>query len=241
MYKCRLKEIAEFNVNSLADKFNFESIAYLDTGNLTNGKVLEYQYFNLKSDSIPSRARRLVKNNSILYSTVRPNQRHFGIIKTDNVPDNVVVSTGFAVIDVNEAVADPNYVYYFLQQNEIVATLSAVAEQSVSTYPSIKASDIGNLEITLPDLVTQKKIARILHSFDEKILVNEKINDNLEQLCLTRVQELITNSKKSILLSSIANVNPLRNLKKGTLAKHIDMASLGINSSLQSTIKNKVI
>ena len=179
MHKYRLKEIAKFNVNSLSDKFNFGSIAYLDTGNLTNGKISGYQYFDLKSDSIPSRARRLVRNNSILYSTVRPNQRHFGIIKTDNVPDNIVVSTGFAVIDVNEALADPNYVYYFLQQHEIVTTLSAVAEQSVSAYPSIKASDIGNLEITLPDLVTQKKIARILQSFDEKVLVNEKINDNL--------------------------------------------------------------
>ena len=179
MYKHRLKEIAEFNVNSLTGKFNFESIAYLDTGNLTNGKVSEYQYFNLKTDLIPSRARRLVKNNSILYSTVRPNQRHFGIIKMDNVPDNLVVSTGFAVIDVNEAIADPNYVYYFLQQQQIVATLSAVAEQSVSAYPSIKPSDIGNLEIALPDLATQKKIARILQNFDEKISVNEKINDNL--------------------------------------------------------------
>lgn len=179
MYKHRLKEIAEFNVNSLTGKFNFESIAYLDTGNLTNGKVSEYQYFNLKTDSIPSRARRLVKNNSVLYSTVRPNQRHFGIIKMDNVPDNLVVSTGFAVIDVNEAIADPNYVYYFLQQQQIVATLSAVAEQSVSAYPSIKPSDIGNLEIALPDLATQKKIARILQNFDEKISVNEKINDNL--------------------------------------------------------------
>ena len=210
MHKYRLKEIAKFNVNSLSKKFNFGSIAYLDTGNLTNGKISEYQYFDLKSDSIPSRARRLVKNNSILYSTVRPNQRHFGIIKTDNVPDNIVVSTGFAVIDVNETIADPNYVYYFLQQHEVVATLSAVAEQSVSAYPSIKASDIGNLEITLPDLVTQKKIAQILQSFDKKILVNEKINDNLEQLAKSYFQKLfIDNAHSNWTLGTISDLGTI--------------------------------
>lgn len=48
----------------------------------------------------------------------------------------------------------------------------AIAEQSTSAYPSIKPSDLENLEIEIPDLDTQKKIADVLNSLDRKITQN---------------------------------------------------------------------
>ena len=128
---------------------------------------------------MPSRAKRKVKYNSIIFSTVRPNQLHYGIIK--NQPDNFLVSTGFTVIDIDEDKASADFIYYLLTQNDVVQHLQAIAEQSTSAYPSIKASDIENLNIMLPNLDTQKKIAYILRSLDEKIELNNKINENLEQ------------------------------------------------------------
>ena len=59
--------------------------------------------------------------------------------------------------------------------------MQAIAEQSVSTYPSIKPSDIEDLELKLPNLIIQKKIVSILDTIDNKIRLNEKINNNLEQ------------------------------------------------------------
>ena len=149
----------------------------MDTGNITDNIIDSIQYIDMETDKLPSRARRKVKKNNIVYSTVRPNQRHFGIIKTQ--PENFLVSTGFAVIDTNDELLNADFLYYLLAQPALVETLHAIAEQSTSAYPSIKPSDIEDLEIVIPSLATQKKIAGILCSMDKKITHNTEVNENL--------------------------------------------------------------
>lgn len=175
----RLGDIIETNKNTYSKKENWNFINYLDTGNITLNKVDKIQNINVDIEKLPSRARRKVKYNSIIYSTVRPNQLHHGIVK--NQPDNFLVSTGFVVIDVDNNKAVPDYIYYILNQQEITEHLQDIAEQSVSTYPSIKPSDIENLEVIMPDIDTQKRIVSILDTIDRKITQNEKINNNLEE------------------------------------------------------------
>ncbi len=175
----RLGDICITNKNSYSSKDNWKFVNYLDTGSLTENKITELQYINIETDKIPSRARRKVIKNSILYSTVRPNQLHYGIIKEP--VDNLLVSTGFTVIDVDINKAIPEFVYYLLTQNNTTEQLQAIAEQSVSTYLSIKPSDIENLEFKLPNLIIQNKIVSILDTIDSKICQNEKINKNLEE------------------------------------------------------------
>ena len=175
----RLGDFCVTNADSYSPREEWDFVNYLDTGNITNNRIDSIQYIDVKSEKLPSRARRKVRRNSIIYSTVRPNQRHFGIIKSQ--PENFLVSTGFAVIDVDECVLDADFLYYVLTQTTFVEILHAIAEQSTSAYPSIKPSDIENLEIEIPDLTTQRKIADILNSLDRKISQNTKVNENLLQ------------------------------------------------------------
>lgn len=177
--KIRLGNVCKTNAGSYSLKEKWDFVNYLDTGNITNNTIDSIQFIELKNKKLPSRAKRRVKIDSIIYSTVRPNQRHFGIIKSQ--PENFLVSTGFVVIDVDANVLDANFLYYLLTQNTIVDALQAIAEQSTSAYPAIKPSDIENLEIEIPDLATQKKISDILNSLDRKITKNVEINKNLEQ------------------------------------------------------------
>lgn len=174
----KLGDIAEFNKFTYSVKDEWKFVNYLDTGNITENRIEAIQYIDLFKESLPSRAKRKVKNCNIIYSTVRPNQLHYGYIKEQ--PNNFLVSTGFAVIDVNEEFANSQFIYYFLTQNSITDYLHSIAEQSVSAYPSIKSSDLADVEINLPDLETQKKIAKILSSLDDKIELNNAINHNLE-------------------------------------------------------------
>lgn len=173
----KLGDIAEFNKFTYSVKDEWKFVNYLDTGNITENRIEAIQYIDLFKESLPSRAKRKVKNCNIIYSTVRPNQLHYGYIKEQ--PNNFLVSTGFAVIDVNEEFANSQFIYYFLTQNSITDYLHSIAEQSVSAYPSIKSSDLADVEINLPDLETQKKIAKILSSLDDKIELNNAINHNL--------------------------------------------------------------
>ena len=175
--KCKIRDIVEVNAAQYTSKDNWEKALYLDTGNITENKIDEMQEFDCSS--LPSRARRKVKHGDIIFSTVRPNQKHYGYI-TNPVP-NLLVSTGFAVISVNQELANSKFIYYWLSQDEIVEYLHNIAEQSVSAYPSIKASDICNLEIKLPPLEYQSKVASILSTLENKISLNHWINGNLEQ------------------------------------------------------------
>ena len=197
----RLGTIVSTNQNTYSPKEDWRFVNYLDTGNITMNRVDEIQCINILSDKLPSRARRKVKSNSIIYSTVRPNQLHYGIIKEQ--PENFLVSTGFAVIDVDFKKAVPDYIYYALTQQEVTEHLQAIAEQSVSAYPSIKPSDIENLELLLPDKNTQGKIVAILKSIDEKIKQNNEINNNLEQQASVLVRQYCESLTSSVELGTV--------------------------------------
>lgn len=187
--KIRLGDACVTNADSYSPKEEWKFVNYLDTGNITDNRIDSIQYIDVENDKLPSRARRKVKKDSIIYSTVRPNQRHFGIIKTQ--PENFLVSTGFAVIDVDANVLNADFLYYLLTQPTLVETLHAIAEQSTSAYPSIKPSDIEDLEIEVPDLDTQKRIADILGSLDGKIAQNAEINENLLQQVIALYEHLL--------------------------------------------------
>lgn len=177
--KIRLGDACVTNIASYSLREGWKFVNYLDTGNITDNRIGSIQYIDVENEKLPSRARRKVKKNSIIYSTVRPNQRHFGIIKIQ--PENFLVSTGFTVIDVDTEVLDADFLYYLLTQPTLVEALHALAEQSTSAYPSIKPSDIEDLEIEIPELAMQKKIADILGVLDRKIIQNTEINKNLEE------------------------------------------------------------
>lgn len=173
----RLGDCGKTNLHAYSDKEKWSLIRYLDTGSITEGRIDEIQTLYPGVDKIPSRARRKASVGDILFSTVRPNQKHYGIIEAGT--ENLLVSTGFTVVTVDTTIADPYFIYYYLTQSSVIESLQAIAEQSTSTYPSIKPSDIEDIELDLPELETQKKIGSTLRMLDRKIALNEEINDNL--------------------------------------------------------------
>lgn len=175
----RLGDCCKTNLHTYSDKEKWSLIRYLDTGSITKGRIDEIQTLYPGVDKIPSRARRKASVGDILFSTVRPNQKHYGIIEVGT--ENLLVSTGFTVVTVDTTIADPYFIYYYLTQSSVIESLQAIAEQSTSTYPSIKPSDIEDIELDLPELETQKKIGSTLRMLDRKIALNEEINDNLQQ------------------------------------------------------------
>ena len=143
-----LGEIAEINTDNISAKDKFKEIRYLDSSSVTQNVFDEYQIFNVLQDEIPSRAKRKVKHNDIVYSTVRPNLKHYGIIKDD--VENVIVSTAFAVIRSHCSSISNELLYLMLTNNKNTEYLQGIAEMSKATYPSITPEDISALEIVIP-------------------------------------------------------------------------------------------
>lgn len=179
----KLKDIAEFNTTSLSKKNMPTVINYLDTSNITNGIIDEIVSLNTEYDKVPSRARRRVAENDIIYSTVRPNQKHFGFI-TKNLA-HITVSTGFTVIKANKEFVNPYYLYSYLTTDRVTNLLQGIAENSTTAYPSIKPSDIGDLLIELPSLNVQEYIVNLIFNINLKLKTNLNIISNLEKLSQT--------------------------------------------------------
>lgn len=100
---------------------------------------------------------------------------------------------------------DRDYLYYFLKssfgQQEIArGTVGAVQAK-------LPIKNIQDITIPLPDEFTQRKIAAILDSMDEKIETNQKINDNLEQQVQAYFQELfVDNADPAWTLGTISDL-----------------------------------
>ncbi len=175
-----LKELIKTNTQSYQKSDNWNYINYLDTGNLTENVINEIIRLDPNKDKIPSRAKRKVKIGDILYSTVRPNQRHYGYIEKKY--DNLLVSTGFVVIEPNKSKVNGKYLYYYLTQDNVISYLQTIAENTVATYPSISPKDIENLLVDFPSLDNQEKIIHILSNYDDLIENNNRRIKILEEM-----------------------------------------------------------
>ena len=82
-------------------------------------------------------------------------------------------------ITVNEDFLNKDYTFYYLSQDSVYRTL--VASNSSSTMPAINFKIIERLDISAPSISEQMRIVKLLKSLDDKIEVNRKINENLEQ------------------------------------------------------------
>ena len=187
-----LGDICVTNKRSYKGDFAHE-IEYIDTGSVTNNVIESTQFLNPATDKIPSRARRAVTEGDIIYSSVRPNQRHFALLF--NPASNTVVSTGFVVITANWS-GYRYYIYQYLIQDEIVDKLQAIAEQSVSTFPSLNATDITNLKIVIPPNEVVGDFAIICCYFIEQIEKNQQESRRLATLRDTLLPKLMSGELK---------------------------------------------
>jgi type I restriction enzyme S subunit len=159
----------------------FSEINYLDTSSLTHNIIDKVQQINPGIDKVPSRAQRVISQNDILYSTVRPNQCHFGIIKEP--VSNMIASTGFAQLRSKKDFISNDIIYTFLSSNTVTTRLQQIADTSVSAYPSISHNDILGLKVVLPqNNEILKKINNLLDNIYTKTSMNLKENQELSSL-----------------------------------------------------------
>ena len=233
----KLKDIVGINLKTINKKYDGQ-IQYLDTSSVTDNHFKGYRtYGNIQS--APSRARRIANIGDTVISTVRPNQKHNGFIDTQ--PDNAIYSTGFTIVSPNTDRVNPYYLYLFLSSEKVTEFLQQIGETSTSAYPSVKPSDIENLDIDLPSRDVQDKISKEIYLLDSKIKLNNKINDNLSKFRELLYMRLIQSSDvKEVKLTELFNIAYGKNIAKSELTRS-GTKVFGANGLIGYTQKPSII
>lgn len=100
-------------------------------------------------------------------------------------------STEYIVFRAKEGIADKDYLYYLVCSPEVrePAIKSMVGS---SGRQRVQTDVVKNLEIDVPPLVEQEKIGSFLKAFDDKIVLNDRINKNLEQQLCSIFKEMFS-------------------------------------------------
>ncbi|PVD51081.1 restriction endonuclease [Terrimonas sp.] len=127
------------------------------------------------------------------------------------------------------------YLSYFFGLEEFKKKIRGVAVGA--TMPSLNTSIMNEIEVTLPDEITQAQIASILSSLDDKIELNLQMNRTLEAMAQAIFKEWF-DSSDMVSLSEYVELNPKLSVKKETLIKYVEMANLPeLGSSIKSFIE----
>ncbi len=186
--KYRLKDIFTANDDYIKISSEEDYIRYIEIGDVGTNKLKNKPTIYRISEA-PSRAKRLVKENDIILSTVRTYLK--SILKIDNSIEDCVVSTGFVVLRPKEKFLNSNYLEYALMVDEF---LDQVISNSIGiSYPAISEEKILALSIYLPEdndgAIELKKFESKFENFKNN---SENIIMNLNMLRESIISEVVT-------------------------------------------------
>jgi len=161
-------------------------IRYLDIAAISRtGTIGELRDIDAKL--APSRARRIARSGDVVVSTVRPHLRAFARVRS--APDNLVVSTGFAVLT-PKRLSDSEFVYQQVLTDEFISFLDP--RTTGTGYPAVRGDDVVAFPIALPAPLERERIGCFLRSIDLAIEKTEAVIEATETLRKALLQELLT-------------------------------------------------
>ena len=170
-------------IQSISETYKFkprEKVVFLNTSDILDGKFLTDNLS--EASTLPGQAKKKIQKGDILYSEIRPANKRFALVDFDC--DNYVVSTKLMVLRCNDNV-DNRFIYNYLTSKEVLEYLQMVAEDRSGTFPQITFDIIANMDIELPTIDEQRRIASILTSLDDKIDLLHRENATLEAMAET--------------------------------------------------------
>ena len=131
-------------------------------------------------------------------------------------------STEFIVMRAREGISDPQFIYY-LATSPWFRNIAIKSMVGSSGRQRVQQSVLDDLVLNVPSIEEQKKISSVLCALDQKIALNNEINDNLEQQAKLLYEEMFLN-------------NPDADMVSGTLS---DIATITMGQSPSGSSYNE--
>lgn len=171
----KLSDIAEINPKESIVKGTVAKKIPMDKLQPFNRDVSEYVYEEFKGGT-------KFRNGDTIMARITPCLENGKIAKVSLLDNDEVGfgSTEFIVFRAKKEVCDSDYLYY-LVCSPLIREPSIKSMVGSSGRQRVQTDVVQNLEILVPPLNLQKQIGALLKSIDDKILLNNEINNNLEQ------------------------------------------------------------
>lgn len=149
---------------------------FLSAGNVTNNGFAfsNNQFITLEKDKI-LRNGKLRRNDIVI--TTRGTVGNVGFYNSSVPYENVRINSGMLIVRCSGEDVVPEYLYNVLRSKAFKMQIKSI--QTGSAQPQLPKSHFSKMMISVPDIETQKKIAGTINVYDEKIKINEQINENL--------------------------------------------------------------
>lgn len=153
----RLRNIV-YNRGQLTPQRTF---SYIDIGSIDNQRQLLNTDENIiEADKAPSRARKIVEQGDILYSTVRPYLHNMCIVDKQ-FSYQPIASTGFAVLTCHQNICN-KYLFYYLMTPTFDSYANSNENAKGVAYPAINDDRLYRAVVAVPPLAEQKRIVEKL-------------------------------------------------------------------------------
>lgn len=139
---------------------------YIDTGTIDNKshQLLMGNIRKISATQAPSRARKKVSVNSVLFSSVRPYLTNAAIFEEDN-PDDYIASTAFVVM--NPILVSSQYLLSVLISPFMIEEMNK--KSTGSNYPAINDTNFNTLLVPVTSKSVQDQMVTRLFEFDQYI------------------------------------------------------------------------
>ena len=130
---------------------------YIDVSSISNTTFEIAATQCLKGKDAPSRARKLVRANDVLFATIRPTLRRIAVVPEKL--DRQVCSTGYFVLRPKQGI-DHRFIFYWLLTEDFLGQMERL--QKGASYPAVTDGDVRSQEISFPLLPEQQRIVALL-------------------------------------------------------------------------------
>jgi type I restriction enzyme S subunit len=184
-----------------------KAFTYIDVSSVSKETLRIEKTSELLGRNAPSRARRLVKTNNVIFATIRPTLKRIAVVPKKL--DGQVCSTGYFVFS-PKPILHSRFLYYFLQSDNFIDNMESL--QKGASYPAVNDSQVKSQVIPIPPVPEQKRIAENLDGAFAKI-------DRLEVIVKRQIEN--ENAYRETMLDSIftsieqdidSNTHPLNDL-----------------------------
>ena len=196
-------------------------IRYIDISSIDNINQCLTGTTSFKMLDAPSRAQQKVEYGDILISTVRPNLRNIAIVNDDAT--NLVASSGFCVLRINDA-ALRRYVFYYVVSDKFTAYLEKLTNGA--NYPAVKETDVRKALIPIPPKSTQLSIVSELDKLNELIRIKKEQLKDYDTLAQSIFYEMFGDpvvNEKGWEVMSLGEICEITSSKRVFANEYVDM------------------